>query len=137
MKYINSLDEALAIITPEECLQPCVITDPNRPNNPVVYVTQEFERQTGYAREDVLGRNCRLMQGPDTNVSEAARIQYSLDRMVPIEAELLNYRKDGSPFWNQLSIRPDFSEVGKLRSFVASMFIRPIEARQSVLVAAE
>ena len=137
MKYINSLDEALAIITPEECLQPSVITDPNRPNNPVVYVTREFERQTGYAREDVLGCNCRLMQDPDTNVSEAARIQYSLDRMVPIEAELLNYRKDGSPFWNQLSIRPDFSEVGKLRSFVASMFIRPIEARQSVLVAAE
>ena len=51
MKYINSLDEALAIINPAECLQSSVITDPNRANNPVVYVTQEFKRQTGYTRE--------------------------------------------------------------------------------------
>lgn len=126
MRYINSLDEALEILTSEDLQRSCVITDPTQPDNPIVYVTSEFERQTGYPREEVLGRNCRFLQGTDTDPATVARIRDAIDRMLPLDVEILNYRKNGSPFWNRLSLRPMFSEVGKLQSFVASQRIREV-----------
>lgn len=126
MRYIKSLDDALDIITTEERQKSCVITDPNQIDNPLVYVTPEFERQTGYSRDEVLGKNCRFLQGPDTDPVTIGKIRNAVDRMVPIEVEILNYRKNGAPYWNKLSIRPVFSEVGKLKSFVASQSIRDI-----------
>lgn len=123
MRYIKSLDDALDIITTEERQKSCVITDPNQIDNPVVYVTPEFERQTGYCREEILGRNCRMLQGANTDPITVGKIRHAVDRMLPIEVEILNYRKDGSTFWNSLSLRPVFSQVGKLQSFVASLGI--------------
>ena len=126
MRYIKSIDEALEIITANERRQSCVITDPNQPDNPIVYVTPEFEQQTGYRRAEVLGRNCRFLQGIHTDPDAVKQIRDAIDRMLPVEVDILNYRKNGSPFWNRLSLRPVFSEVGKLRSFVASQQIRDI-----------
>lgn len=119
MRYITSLDEALEIITSDEQSRACVITDPRLPDNPVVYVTPEFEQQTGYAKEEVLGRNCRFLQGPDTDPKAVGALRYAVENMRPLDIELLNYRKDGSPYWNALSIRPVFSQQGVLKSFVA------------------
>ncbi len=126
MRYINTLDEALEIISSEDLQRSCVITDPTQPDNPIVYVTPEFERQTGYRREEVLGRNCRMLQGVDTDPAAVAQIRDAIDRMLPLDVEILNYRKNGSPFWNRLSLRPVFSEVGKLKSFVAAQQIRNV-----------
>ena len=119
MRYITSLDEALEIITSDEQSRACVITDPRLPDNPIVYVTPEFEQHTGYAREEVLGRNCRFLQGPDTDPKAVGALRYAVENMRPLEIELLNYRKDGSPYLNFLSIRPVFSDHGVLKSFVA------------------
>jgi PAS domain S-box-containing protein len=126
MRYIKSLDDALDIITREERQKSCVITDPNQIDNPIVYVTPEFERQTGYRQDEVIGRNPRFLQGQDTDPDTVEKIRHAVEHMLPVEAEILNYRKNGSPYWNKLSIRPVFSEVGKLKSFVASQYLREI-----------
>ena len=126
MRYIKSLDDALDIITREERQRSCIITDPNQIDNPVIYVTPEFERQNGYRQDEVIGRNPRFLQGVDTDPDTVEKIRDAIEHMLPIEAEILNYRKNGSPYWNTLSIRPVFSEVGKLKSFVASQHLREI-----------
>ena len=119
MKYLVSLKEAYDFITSDEGRRSCVITDPRLPDNPIVYVTPEFERQTGYTRHEVLGRNCRFLQGPDTDPETVERIRQALWEMQPVEVEILNYRKDGTPFMNAISIRPCFGPAGDLKSFVS------------------
>ena len=76
MRYITSLDEALETITSDEQSRACVITDPRRPDNPIVYITPEFEQHTGYAKEEVLGRNCRFLQGPETDPKAVAALRH-------------------------------------------------------------
>lgn len=137
MRPFTFLDDALDIMTAEERQHSCAITDPNRPDNPVVYVTPEFERQTGYTASEIIGRNLRLLQGPNTDPETVAEIRRAIDDMLPITVEILNYRKDGTPFLNRISIRPVFSEVGKLKSFVASQSIRIPEGLDNLMVAAE
>jgi PAS domain S-box-containing protein len=127
MRYITSLDEAFELITSEEQSRSCVITDPRLPDNPLVYVTPEFELHTGYSKSEVLGRNCRFLQGPGTDPAAVAAIRDAISQMKPLEIEILNYRKDGTPIWNELSIRPVFSDKGVLRSFVAIQQIRPAD----------
>lgn len=119
MRFIATLDEAFEFISPEEAERACVITDPRHPDNPIVYVTPAFERRTGYSRAELLGRNCRLLQGVATDEAEVARIRQALWEMMPVTSVLLNYRKDGSPFLNAFSIRPSFGAAGDLRSFVS------------------
>lgn len=75
---------------------PMLITDPRQDDNPIVFVNDAFFRLTGYSRSETLGRNCRFLQGPGTNTGDVGRVRNSIERRVPIELELLNYRKDGS-----------------------------------------
>lgn len=119
MKFIATPDEALEFLTADEIGRACLITDPRLPDNPIVYATDEFERRTGYERAELLGRNCRMLQGEDTDPAELARIRQALWDMEPVSAILTNYRKDGSPFRNRFSIRPCFGPAGDLRSFVS------------------
>ena len=100
---------------------PMLITDPRQPDNPIVFVNDAFRKLTGYEREETLGRNCRFLQGPGTNTSDVARIRDAIARRVPIEIDLLNYRKDGSSFWNRLLISPVF-DGGELTYYFASQF---------------
>lgn len=127
MRYITSLDEAFEVITSDEQSRACVITDPRLPDNPIVYVTPEFEAHTGYSKEEVLGRNCRILQGPDTDPAAVAALRDAVENMQALEIEILNYRKDGTPFWNDLSIRPVFSKTGSLKSYVAVQSIRLLD----------
>lgn len=99
-----------------------LITNPRQEDNPIVFVNDAFFRLTGYSRGETLGRNCRFLQGPGTNSVDVGRIRNSIDRRVPIELELLNYRKDGSTFWNRLLISPVFDDDGQLTFFFASQF---------------
>lgn len=98
---------------------PMLITDPRQPDNPIVFVNDAFCRLTGYAREETLGRNCRFLQGPGTNLDDVAKIRRAIDDRVPIEIELLNYKKDGAIFWNRVLISPVF-DGGELTYFFAS-----------------
>lgn len=99
-----------------------VITDPHRPDNPIVFVNAAFSKLTGYSQEEIVGRNCRFLQGPETDRADVAKIRTAIERRVPIEIELLNHKKDGEVFWNRLLISPVFGRDGELTYFFASQF---------------
>jgi PAS domain S-box-containing protein len=101
---------------------PMLITDPNQPDNPIVFMNDAFTKLTGYTRDEVMGKNCRFLQGPATNREDVTRIRNAIARREPIEIDLLNYRKDGSTFWNRLLLSPVFTEAGDLSYFFASQF---------------
>ena len=94
------------------------ITDPTEEDNPLVYVNDGFERLTGHAREDVLGRNPRLLQGEDTDPEQTARLREAISAEEPVSLELWNERNDGTPFWSQLSVTPVTDESGAVRNFI-------------------
>ncbi|KQN89877.1 histidine kinase [Sphingomonas sp. Leaf231] len=97
-----------------------VVSDPTLPDNPLVYVNDAFTALTGFAAEEVVGRNCRFMQGPLTEAGDVARLRDAVARRERIEIDLLNHRRDGTPFWNRLMVAPVFDAGGTLRHFVAS-----------------
>ena len=94
------------------------ISDPTEEDNPLVWVNPAFTRTTGYPLEQVVGRNCRFLQGPDTDPQTVSRIRRALDQGRPVSETLLNYRADGSRFWNEVSISPVLDDAGRLVSFV-------------------
>lgn len=81
-----------------------VISDPSIPDNPIVYASQGFLSLTGYTLEEVLGRNCRFLQGPDTDPRTVDKIRHGIEKGDDTTVVLLNYRKDGTTFWNQFFI---------------------------------
>ncbi|MDY1045226.1 PAS domain S-box protein [Pseudomonas coleopterorum] len=101
---------------------PMVITDPRQRDNPIVFANAAFYQLTGYVTEEVIGRNCRFLQGPATNAAHIAEIREAIRRQEPIQIKIQNYRKDGKPFWNDLSLEPVFDDVGTLVYFSASLF---------------
>jgi PAS domain S-box-containing protein len=97
---------------------PTVLTNPHQPDNPIIFANDAFLRLAGYGREEVLGRNCRFLSGPETDPEIRSRVRRAVDDAHPISVKILNYRKDGSRFWNQLHISPIFDEAGILAYFV-------------------
>ncbi len=97
-----------------------VISDPSLPDNPMIYVSDEFETQTGYRPEEAIGRNCRFLQGPDTSPDAIEAIRYALRAETRFTIDLLNYRKDGSAFVNRLRIRPIYDADGRLIFFAGA-----------------
>ncbi|MGQ4557419.1 PAS domain S-box protein [Halobellus sp. GM3] len=94
------------------------ISDPTREDNPLVFANERFRRLTGYSEAEVLGRNCRFLQGPDTNPETVAEIRAAIDAEEAITTEILNYRKDGEAFWNRVMIAPVRDDTGTVVSFV-------------------
>lgn len=95
-----------------------IITDAARRGNPVVYANRGFERLTGYTSEEVMGRSCNFLQGPDTAAAALDEIRAAVNGERQCTVELLNYRKDGAPFWNRLSITPIRDRGGRLTHFI-------------------
>ena len=94
------------------------ISDSKVPDDPLIYVNRSFELMTGYASEEVLGRNCRFLQGTDKNQSALLEIRAALREGRDCEVLLRNYRKDGTLFWNELRLSPVHDERGRLVNFV-------------------
>jgi PAS domain S-box-containing protein len=94
------------------------ISDLRQPDDPIVYANRGFARLTGYEMDETIGRNCRFLQGPDTDPATIQRLREALDRRVPCSVDILNYRKDGTPFWNRLSITPVENDEGELTHYV-------------------
>jgi len=97
-----------------------IITDPSGVDNPIVFANPAFCRLTGYRVGEVLGRNCRFLQGADTDAAAVAQIGAALRAQVPIEIDILNHRKNGTAFWNRLLIAPVYADSGSLAYFFAS-----------------
>ncbi|MFY0568398.1 PAS domain-containing sensor histidine kinase [Archangium lansingense] len=93
----------------------------DEPGPRIVYVNEGFTRMTGYRSEEVLGRTPRMLQGPGTDRTATARLRSALERSEPIQLELLNYKKDGTPFWVELSVVPVLDEQGHLAHWTAVM----------------
>ncbi len=99
---------------------PVVITNPRIADNPVVFANDAFCRLTGYPREDIVGRNCRFLQGPETDRETLQRLRDAVRMAKPIDIDIRNHRKGGEPFWNRLLIAPVHDRAGKLAYFFAS-----------------
>lgn len=97
-----------------------VVSDPTKTDNPLIAVNAAFCSLTGYSESEVIGRNCRFLRGPDTENGQTEKLRSAVYGHRPALAELINYRKDGSPFRNAVMIAPLFNEEGKLELFVGS-----------------
>ncbi len=95
-----------------------VVTDPNRPDAPIVHVNPAFEEITGYQAAEVLGRNCRFLQGADRDQPQLETLRAALREGRECQVVLRNYRKDGTMFCNELSVSPVFEEDGRLLNYV-------------------
>ena len=84
----------------------------------LVYVNPAFERLTGYQSDDILYQDCRFLQGDDTDQTAVSLIRQSIDSQQPVRTILKNYRKDGSVFWNELSVTPFYDEVEHLTYYI-------------------
>ncbi|MBN4096077.1 PAS domain-containing protein [Methylobacterium sp. OT2] len=101
---------------------PMLITDPHQSDNPIIFVNAAFSKLTGYDHDEIIGRNCRFLQGPETDRGDLAKIREAVANREPIEIDLLNYTKTGQTFWNRLLISPVFDRDGDLTYFFASQF---------------
>lgn len=95
-----------------------VVTDAQASDHPIVFVNPAFERLTGYTAAEVMHRNCRFLQGSNGHAEEKLRLRQALAAAQPCTVTLQNYRKDGSMFWNELSISPMHDTAGQLVYFV-------------------
>ncbi len=95
-----------------------VITDWRIPNNPVVYVNSAFEKITGYGASDVMGKNCRFLQGNDLQQQERSALRSAIATGTACNVIIRNYRKDGTLFWNELHISPIHDNEGNVSHFI-------------------
>ena len=111
---------------------PIVVSDPRLADNPVVFCNDAFCRLTGYARAEVIGRNCRFLQGPETDQDALRRIRAAVRDAATIEIDVRNHRRDGTPFWNRLQIGPVHDAAGELAYFYASQIDVTLERERLV-----
>ena len=100
---------------------PMIITDTKQPDHLMVFANAAFAKMTGYTVAELIGRDCRFLQGPDSDPAAVQAIRDGLNAEQPVDVELLNYRKDGSTFWNGIHITPVRDDGGAIRFWVASM----------------
>ncbi|QXQ07875.1 PAS domain-containing protein [Sphingosinicellaceae bacterium] len=110
----------LALLAVEKTRMPMVVSDARQADNPIVLANQAFLDLTGYTAGEIIGQNCRFMQGPETSQLALAQIRDDIVNRRDSLVEILNYRKDGSTFWNQLHISPLFDDQGELIYHFAS-----------------
>lgn len=116
---------------------PMIVTDPNQDDNPIIFCNAAFERLTGYSSDEVVGRNCRFLQGPETSRAAVGRIREAVEAGSDIAIDILNYRKDGASFWNALFLSPVRDEAGKIVYFFASQLdFSNVKSREADLAAA-
>ncbi len=97
-----------------------VVSDPRQDGNPLIAANQAFCDLTGYSQSEILGRNCKFLAGPRTENWQTEKIRESIQKSQPILVELLNYKKDGTPFRNAVMIAPVFDDAGVVEYFYGS-----------------
>ena len=116
--FVTAKDDGLIPYVLTQILDACVngvtLSDPDLPDNPIVYANQAFEAMSGYSQEDIVGRNCRFLQGADRNQEALDTIRAALQKHDSCVVTLRNYRKNGELFFNRLSIRPLVDREGQV-----------------------
>ncbi|PZT91544.1 LuxR C-terminal-related transcriptional regulator [Sphingomonas hankookensis] len=97
-----------------------VISDPNLPDTPIIACNQAFIDLTGYAEDEILGRNCRFLRGADTEETATEELRAAVRERRATLVEILNYKKDGTPFRNAVMLAPIFGDDGRLRYMLGS-----------------
>jgi len=100
------------------------LTDPAQPDNPIIFVSPGFLEMSGYAKDEVLGRNCRFLQCAETDAGTVKSLRDSIRHSTDVAVTILNQRKDGSRFWNQLFMAPIMGMDDRVKFFVG--VLRPI-----------
>lgn len=96
----------------DQCVNGVTLSDPDIVDNPIVYANEAFESITGYSRSEMIGQNCRFLQGNDREQPEIDKLNKAIHKHQAIEVTLRNYKKNGELFYNQLSIKPLFDQQG-------------------------
>ena len=96
------------------------LADPSQIDDPLVYVNDAFEQTTGYPSEETLGRNCRFLQGEATDPEKVATLREAIDNEEPVSVELRNYRRDGTEFWNRLTVTPIYDDDNNLIRYLGT-----------------
>lgn len=125
----------LFLQTTEQTRMALCISDPNLPDCPIVYCNQAFVKLTGYNREEIVGRNCRFLQGKATSPDAVSKLRSAIETAEYTVVDILNYRKDGSPFWNAVHVGPIYHEDGSLAYFFGSQWdiTELLAARDTIL----
>ncbi|WP_051695450.1 PAS domain-containing protein [Caulobacter sp. UNC358MFTsu5.1] len=110
----------LVFIAVDRTRTPMVICDPRQADNPIILANPAFLDLTGYSETDVIGRNCRFLQGPDTDRAAIQALGEAVREGRETEIEILNYRKDGSTFWNRINLSPVQDDTGALLYYFGS-----------------
>ncbi|WP_049923195.1 bacterio-opsin activator domain-containing protein [Halopiger djelfimassiliensis] len=121
-------DRAVKERTIDEAPVGITISDPGRDDNPLVYVNDAYQRITGYGFDEVVGRNCRFLQGEDSDEDAVAEMAAAIDEQRPVTVELKNYRKDGTEFWNEVTIAPVRNDRDEVTHYVG--FQNDVTARK-------
>lgn len=111
-----------------------VISNPRLEDNPIVECNDAFIALTGYDRDEILGRNCRFMSGPGTEDSLTETIRAGIRQQRPVLVEILNYKKDGTPFRNAVMVAPVFGADGRLEYFLGSQM--EVDPERAEIIAA-
>jgi len=97
-----------------------VVSNPRLPDNPIIACNDAFVELTGFSPDEIIGRNCRFLRGPRTEPEQTLMLREAIAERRPTMVELINYRKDGTPFRNAVMIAPLFDEAGELSYFLGS-----------------
>ncbi|MGR8980563.1 MAG: PAS domain-containing protein [Gammaproteobacteria bacterium] len=106
----------------DECVNGVTLADPDLDDMPIVYVNKAFEKMTGYSQEDIIGHNCRFLQGRDRDQEERYKLAEAIRNNRPVVVTLRNYKKNGELFYNRLKITPLFDSKGKILYFLGVQY---------------
>jgi PAS domain S-box-containing protein len=106
----------------DDCVNGVTIADPDLDDCPIIYANKAFEILTGYSQDEIIGQNCRFLQGDDRDQDARKQIRESITHRNELTLTLRNYKKDGSLFYNRLKIKPLFDKNGKLLYFLGLQY---------------
>jgi PAS domain S-box-containing protein len=118
----------------DSCVNGVTLADPDQEDMPIVYANKAFEEITGYSQQEVVGRNCRFLQGEDRDQEARHKIKEAIDNCQPVEATLRNYRKNGELFHNHLALTPLFDREGGLIYYLGVQYdvTRQVAAEEEI-----
>ena len=111
-------DENVLALLLDTTVNGITLSDPNKEDNPIIYANAAFEKISGYSSEESIGKNCRFLQGKDKNQANVKKIKEAVAERRPIRTDIVNYRKDGELFYNEISISPIYNKQGDLIYFL-------------------